>query len=875
MWFVTAPIPVPTVSPAAVVVQVAQSPAPTPSPAAPPLTETLTDDELFERTFGRPRSPQGPQQIPVAFFVNGQEQGQLIVLLTPGSTPAVRIQAAPFLTKAAGLVRPEILPKLQTAVDAEGNLSLEALRENGLEAVFDERRLELQIQVPPAQRARNVIGGQPGLPPEAKNALAPSAISGFVNLRGGQDILWSGTTAATGRQPFRLSLEGALNVKGWVLEGYADFTEQADPLWVRGDLRLVRDDPAHAIRYLVGDLSLPVTGYETSIPMFGVTVARNFSLQPYLVTRPINDFQFFLEQPSRVEVYTNGRLIQVLTLPAGPQDIRDLPLTVGINDVQLVITDPVGRVQRLDFSTAVGGNLLAPGLQQFAYSLGFPSRYELGNRNYDWDRPVLTLSHRWGVTPNLTVGGYFQGDIDQQLIGLEGTIATAIGNFAVDTAISRANEVGTDMATRLRYEYTQPLYRNPAQRTFGFALEYRGANFTTLATTRLLDQTTNQDLRDLILVDDPRLDRNLDSLNLNNDVALDLTAYYSQRLFWDLTGRLNLRYQIGRTVPDAYEVALGLARSFRNGFGVSVTLSQSVDQMGQDEQRAFIYLSWVLPRQRQTIQASTDIRSTARPANRLTWNYSSNRTVAGLNASVTLNTFEDDYIWSGNLAYTGYRAQMELFQDVDFPRGQGELQNLTRFTFGTSLVFAGGQFGWSRPVTNSFALVSRRQTLQRQRVGVTYGSGNDYIARADALGGAVVPDLQAYRVSTLRIEAPNLPLGYEMGQDTFNLLPTYRSGTLIRVGTAATVFLRGTLLDVDGQPVSLQAGEVRSLTSADWQPATLFTNRIGRFGLAGFQPGRYELRLFSNAQAVIQFEIPPGKTGVYDVGELRSPVPLK
>ncbi len=830
---------------------IGQTPAPPPPAASPP---PLTDDELFERTFGRPR-PRGAQQIPVPFFINGQEQGELIILLTPGGLPAVRLQAAPFLVKIAEVVRPDVLDRLKAAIAPDGTLSLEALRQSGLEAVFDERRLELQVLVPAAQRRSNVIGGQPGLPPEARNALQPSPVSGYVNLRGGQDWLWSSATTTTGRQPFRLSLDGAINVQGWVLEGFGDFLERDDPQWQRGDLRLVRDDPANAIRYVAGDLAVPVTGYQSSIPMFGVTAARNFLLQPYVITRPISEFQFFLEQPARVEVYTNGRLIQVLQLQPGPQDIRNLPLGTGLNDVQLVITDAVGRVQRLDFSPVVGGNLLAPGLQQFAYSFGFPAQDRRGNRNYDWSSPILTMSHRFGLSPAFTLGGYFQGDLDQQVLGVEGIYAARIGNWGWDLAVSRATDIGTDIATRLRYEYVQTGVRNPANRTFGLALEYRGANFTTLGDRSSFNQVG------LTLVPE-------------NETGLDLTAYYGQRLFWDLTGRVNLRYQFGRESPDAYLVALGLSKVFRNGLGVSLTVSQSVDKMGQDEQRAFVNLFWLFPRTRQSVQASTDIRSTSRPENRLTWNYSAQRVVQDVNASVGLATVADEYALTGNVAYTGYRFQTELFQDVQFPRGAGTVENLSRFTFGTAIVFAGGRFGWSRPVTNSFALITRRQNLKGQKVGVKLG-GDDDIARADALGGAVVPDLQAYRVSTLRLEAPDLLPGVEFGQDIFNLLTTYKSGTLIEVGTAAVVFIRGTLVDAKGAPVMLKAGEVRSLTDPKLPPLTLFTNRVGRFGVSGFAPGRYEVRFLENPAATLQFEIPPGTVGVFDLGTLRLPTVLQ
>ncbi|MHC5731259.1 MAG: fimbria/pilus outer membrane usher protein, partial [Nostoc sp.] len=124
------------------------------------------------------------------------------------------------------------------------------------------------------------------------------------------------------------------------------FTERTAPSWVRNDLRLVHDAPDQALRYVIGDLSVPISGYQSSRPLLGVAVARNFSLQPYRVTRPISQFEFFLETPSKVEVFINGLPVQTLQLPGGRQDIRDLPLSGGINDVQLIITDAVGRVQR-------------------------------------------------------------------------------------------------------------------------------------------------------------------------------------------------------------------------------------------------------------------------------------------------------------------------------------------------------------------------------------------------------------------------------------------------------------------------------------------------------------------------------------------------
>jgi outer membrane usher protein len=133
----------------------------------------------------------------------------------------------------------------------------------------------------------------------------------------------------------------------------------------------------------------------------------------------------------------------------------------------------------------------------------------------------------------------------------------------------------------------------------------------------------------------------------------------------------------------------------------------------------------------------------------------------------------------------------------------------------------------------------------------------------------VLPDLQSYLVRKLTIDAPDLPPGYELGPDTFTLWPTYRSGTVIHAGTGATVLLRGVLRTADGKPVTLQTGTVHALDNPAFKPLPMFTNRGGRFVVEGLQPGRYELRMLADANAKLSFEIPKGRTGVFEIGDLR------
>ncbi|MEA5448719.1 fimbria/pilus outer membrane usher protein [Leptolyngbya sp. CCNP1308] len=804
----------------------------TEAPASESTEESAeTEAELFERIFGRP--PPQDQAIAVPFFINDQPQGQAIVVIAEGS--ASQVQAAPVLDKTATILQPDLQSQLAAIADSEGYLPLDQLQQLGIEVVFDQTQLELYLQIPAALRRTNVVGVT-GLPPEAADALPVSNVSGYLNILAGEDIVWSGS-GSTGRQPLRIALDGALNVSGWVLEGRANVIEGGTPGFSRGDVRLVHDDPVNALRYMAGDLSIPVSGaFQTVVPLGGISVSRNYSLQPYRVTRPTGEFTFFLERPARVEIYINGVRVQQLQLEAGPQDIRNLALSTGANDIQLVITDDLGQVQRLDFATALAGNLLAPGLQQFSYNLGFPTRTLSGQRQYQWDEPQLALAHRWGVSPTVTLGGYAQLTPSYQMVETDGVWASAVGNWGWDVAASHTSELGTGLAMRLQYELP-PSPQDASNRSLRIAAEYRGDRFTTFG-----------------------------SLSPSAD-WLTLSAAYSQRIFDNTSLNIGGGYRLGRDGPDSYTANLGLSRSLGNGLSGSLNLNHSRNQQGQNETRAFLGLSWLMPQRRQSVALNTTVSSTEAIGSRLSWSRSPDRRLQSPGLALDLNRGGQGYDLSGRLTYTDYRFDLGLTHDVAWPTAAAAAtSNTTRLTFGTALVFADGHFGWSRPITNSFVLVVPRDRWRGQTIGVN-PSQEGYGAVVDGLGPAVLPDLQPYYVSRLRLEAPEAPLGYDLGTDEYVIMPSYRSGTLIMAGTEASAFVRGVLVDEAGAPLGLQAGEVVSLSDADWAAQPLFTNRIGRFALLGFTPGMYEIRL--RDRAPLQFEITPDQEGIIDLGTLQ------
>jgi outer membrane usher protein len=217
-----------------------------------------------------------------------------------------------------------------------------------------------------------------------------------------------------------------------------------------------------------------------------------------------------------------------------------------------------------------------------------------------------------------------------------------------------------------------------------------------------------------------------------------------------------------------------------------------------------------------------------------------------------------------NFTYTGYRAIWNLAPDIAFTPNSTQANALVSVR--TAIAFADGNVAFSRPISDSFALVVPEKGLASQIVGVNPDGQGTYLSRADSFGAAVVPNLSSYSVSRLLIEVPDAPTGIEVGNPVYFTLPSYKSGTVIRLGTEANVFIRGVLADANGIAIALKAGELRSLSDPAWQPLTLFTNRAGKFALTGFKSGRYELTL--DAQT-LQFEIPDGTVGLYDLGTLK------
>lgn len=786
-----------------------------------------------------PASPPAADPIPVPFIL--EESYEAEINLVPSSP--FRAEAGPLLKSLEKRLPPDRFQALKQSVGADGFLGEQALAEAGLKAVFDTEKLELTIQIPAEIRLPTDIqlfSRAPVLDVDRLEKVAD--FSTYVNLRGAVDY---GSTPRFGQgegiQSPSFDIEGAVNAYGLVLESGLNYQGLRDDIFTRTETRLVYDDLDHIVRYSFGDLFYPVSGLQNAFPISGFSVTRNYSLQPYRLIEPAGQTGLFLRSRSRVEVLVNGRPVQTLDLPPGRHNLRNFLFSNGANNVELRITDETGRVEVVQLTFFFDSRLLAQGEQEFTYNVGVPRRFDDNSFKYD-DRPVFSAFHRIGLTDSVTVGLNAQGDEFVQMAGAHGLWAMPLGNVGLDAGLSHSDPRGIGHAFRLEYRYYEADALKPWGVGASLSAQWQSPRFTVLS--------------------DPII---------FSDTEADFAARIHQRLPFQVVAGVGGTYQLNRELVDTHSVELFLGKRWGRNIATDVTLERQTRTFGPTEYRAFFSFSWIFPSKHQSINGTYDTFSRV---GRADWQYTPPTFGRAFHSAAGVQYGEEDTSGYGHLRYYGYRAEAAFEQNVFTSAAPGGDGTVSTLRAGTALVYADGHLAVSRPIQDSFALLYPADSLKGQKIGIEVLDNQPFV-QIDRFGPAVLPDLTSYQLKRVNIESPDLPPGLDVGAPLRYLVPRYRSGTVIKVGSEAAGLLEGVVLNADGTPFALQGGEALPAGRSDREPVTIMTNRDGKFQIMGLEPGEYEVGFFAQPNSPVRFVVPKAGQGTISVGTLNLPAPIK
>jgi outer membrane usher protein len=768
------------------------------------------------------------QTIPLPVTLNQQTIGELNARLS--DLEVVALDLRPIRARLEQILAPGQFAKLpDPGVEWLSPAQLEAA---GVRVRFDFQNLSLHFTIPPDQRRTETVDLMGTPVARANRTVEPSDFSAYINVRGGLDYVGASRSTPEGLKEPQVALENVIRLHRGVVENEVVINPAPGKSWELRDTRFIWDVPERRFRWTLGDLNYPVTGFQGFLPMAGLSLHRENSLQPYRITSPLGQSSFYLKQDSKVEVLVNGNPVQTLQLPAGPQRISNFPLTGGANNVILRITDPVGRVEYINATFFYDPGLLKQGETEFNYAAGFPSRPDPDSPIYDYrPEPAASVYHRWGLSDTITAGLNGQATEQTQQAGAEFVLSTVAGVFDLDAVFTYNRELGAGHAERLQYRYYAPPDSLFTDGVLSLAVRHASDNF---------------------VLADPF------STAVALGEAWDFQARYSQRFGEHLSAGVAYSEQLLRGKSALRTCSLTVSHRWKR-FNTDLTAQHSAGPASTEEWAGFISVIINLGRGT-TAYASHD---TATCTTRGEVQYSPPTTVESFSGALGAQDTSGEQDFYGNVRYFGRRAELQLSQNV---LTTGE--SYTSFRWGTALLYAGGRFAISRPVIDSFAMFQSTGGLQEEGGLGVQPQGGRYAAREDAFGSAVLPELTAYYNTRVMVEPLRAEAEFDPQDGDILLKPTYRSGTLVRLGRASTANITVKLIWADGKPATLQAGTV---TAPDGTHVEFITNREGLAYLHGLPAGKHQGMLDNHPYAPFTLVIPTDKNISVDLGIVQVP----
>ncbi len=230
-----------------------------------------------------------------------------------------------------------------------------------------------------------------------------------------------------------------------------------------------------------------------------------------------------------------------------------------------------------------------------------------------------------------------------------------------------------------------------------------------------------------------------------------------------------------------------------------------------------------------------------------------------LSADIERSDFGSGLAFSGN--YYANFGEFGLSHFGDFADDFGSSQSQrTTLRMASSFAIAGDAVAIGRPIYDSFAIVKPHKTLEGTSIQLDPAPGG-HVADTEPFGSALHPSLNSYSERTITIDAPTAEAGADLGTGSFRIVPLYRSGYKLIVGSDYHLTAIGVLVGPDGKPVSLASGTITEAGKDNPIKYEIFTNREGKFGIPNLAPGEWKLEMYDEFRSTAVIEIPAEPDG--------------
>jgi outer membrane usher protein len=659
---------------------------------------------------------QAVETVPLRIILNTVDKGEHLVIMTPeGDILLTHEQLA------------EIGFKEITGKGIEKESGLISLRSLSPDVIFDLNMQEsaLNITAEPKLLEKNIIDMGYKRPEKVTYTKENSAFLNYaVSYSAGDKFDF---------QSLSIPTEMGIRISDYLLYSNFAYTKtENDNRFVRMMTSITRDDTVNIRRYTVGDFFASSGVLGGSGIMGGVSVTKNFSLNPYFIRYQGLYLSGILQTPSEVELFINNVSMKKEKLPPGEFDISNLYGRTGAGNATLVITDAFGKEQTIVTPFYLSSNLLIPGLHDYSYNIGF-KRFDFGEKSFDYKEPAFLGYHRYGFTKTLTGG--MRAEVDKDLINFEPMVTFIVGRAGeVDSAFAFSHGDGRyGYGAFLSYTYNSNMLSGNASFRY-FSKEYINLSYKEASVKPRFEGRIGLGFHSRWL---GSISSNVQFLSkYGEDDTKSIGVFYNRSLGSNMSLSISASRIEERTTN--YNVFAGLVFILgKNHFG-------TLNFQSQDSQKA--------------ISASIE-KNPPRGT--------------GIGYKFQVETKDDEDWEPGGASYIQYNGPYGIYSA--HIRRTSDEEDSYNLNLSGGMAFLGNSFYMSRPMTDSFAMVNVGDVE-----GVRVYYSNSEIAKTNGKGEALVPSLISYNDNKLSFDPTDLPVNYELKEIEKYVSPAYRSGSTVK-----------------------------------------------------------------------------------------------
>lgn len=699
-------------------------------------------------------------------------------------------------------------------IDGERYVSLRSV--GGIEYVFDEKALSLNITAPPSMFPSEIIDFTPQ---RQRNVEFPKDSSAFLNYS--VDYL-----GADNNKRRNLGVTNELGVRIGDFLAYSDsfYTyNNTNNRFVRLMSNVTYDRRNDLARLIFGDFYASSSELGSTLNLGGVSFRKEYSMDPYFIKYPMIDFAGVVTTPSEVEIYRNGVLVGRKYLSPGEFELRNIASYGGAGTLETVIKDPFGREQHFSQPYYFTNILLRKGLHDYSYNAGF-LREDYGIKNAKYGKPTVSAYHRYGFIDAITAGlageagkgRYNAGPEASFLLGRFGTL-TLLGAGSLDDNGWEKGAAGT-----LSYEYQG--------RTISVWLSLAGYT---------------QNFRDINTIDSPF------KTKMQGGGGAGFTTMRFGSISFDLVDIERYNSANSQLIGS-----VSYSRNLWRMFFASATYRVTNDDNDTNHE-IFAGLSFYPGKK---ISVSGNYQRSDEIDTGILQIMKNPPYGEGLGYRASIERTQKSYVFD---PFVQYNSNFGIHKAEYTGSYNGGTINSFNVSTAGSLAYVGKTLKLTRPINDSFALV---RTGDLKDIGIFVSSQK--VGKTSKSGKAIIPDLNSYYDNRISIDAGEIPIDYNIPQATKYISPAFRSGSLIdfevKKLNAATGMLK---IKTASKVVPLEFYEV-SITAGD-KEIVFPTGRGGEFYIEDINPGSYNASFEYNGKACgFELVIPERDEPIVDVGEI-------